>query len=697
MNNQSRTTSAHESSAQKGGIYILRIATVLLAVVSWWATAQGMANYVFSTQWQAYLASMAIQAILLGLNFYLPTFWRYTTSDVSKWGLGILSFIVLICSSWFSYVYIVEHAYQESWDTSSQLLVQSTYREQLYDAMEYTEEYNDTLRDILGDQITTLYSQAKGIERSDSQSIESLDLTQDRTNYAENQAFAAYREVDIAIQTVENALRIEASASDREASVRQLSELQDQINGQIDILKTDIDRTESAIKTATNDERQAQESLNNAENGTDTASLVNALNTTRQRLSNLQQNVSEQEQDLSDYQTALRLLQQYAGYLNITSIGTGIQVSSSLRNIQSDLLSGEVDVSSIEEEARRIFEQLQASEDTLNTDDIAYQTMMNEMDSFIRNVQKYAEIKESEQVLTGLTDELQNDTSATNSDWKTSWTKKLENLKSVIGGLPSYTGSYSQTLRRYERTNSMNKLDNALRKYISNHNAADQALIYLFNPHRALAWFSFVLAFFLDISAFITGFIIDIVDRRKPKRIFRSDSYTEVSDTEQSIPIGIVQNDFVSVPSTARRYAYLTGDFTKEGEKYYYRALEGSDQIEIEMLEEKLDPGFHVEINGQFCAIAPQDLALFRMPDGPLDGVYQDCYLQYSDHTLSIKKASEDEYHYLATTDEDVPVYQIRKNECICQDVQDIPLRLLTFVILALNSRGTQIAAIYIV
>lgn len=67
-----------------------------------------------------------------------------------------------------------------------------------------------------------------------------------------------------------------------------------------------------------------------------TTSLVNALNATRQRLFNLQQNVSAQEQDLSDYQTALRLLQQYAGHLNITSIGTGIQVSSSLRNIQSD-------------------------------------------------------------------------------------------------------------------------------------------------------------------------------------------------------------------------------------------------------------------------------------------------------------------------------------------------------------------------
>lgn len=57
---------------QNGGIYIMRIATVLLAIVSWWSTAQGMKQFVFDQEWQANLASLAIQAILLSLDFYLP-------------------------------------------------------------------------------------------------------------------------------------------------------------------------------------------------------------------------------------------------------------------------------------------------------------------------------------------------------------------------------------------------------------------------------------------------------------------------------------------------------------------------------------------------------------------------------------------------------------------------------------------------
>ncbi len=75
---------------------LLRLATVLLAIVSWWSTAQGMRDYVFSQAWQANLASFAIQSILLGLNFYLPTFWRWIHSLRGKICVLALSGVVLV-------------------------------------------------------------------------------------------------------------------------------------------------------------------------------------------------------------------------------------------------------------------------------------------------------------------------------------------------------------------------------------------------------------------------------------------------------------------------------------------------------------------------------------------------------------------------------------------------------------------------
>ena len=92
---------------------MLRLATVLLAIVSWWSTAQGMRDYVFSQAWQANLASFAIQSILLGLNFYLPTFWRWIHSLRGKICVLALSGVVLFCSSWFSYVFIVGTVYEK--------------------------------------------------------------------------------------------------------------------------------------------------------------------------------------------------------------------------------------------------------------------------------------------------------------------------------------------------------------------------------------------------------------------------------------------------------------------------------------------------------------------------------------------------------------------------------------------------------
>lgn len=698
MKNEVKVTATRENSAQKGGIYILRIATILLAIVSWWATAQGMANYVFEKEWQAYLASLAIQSILLGLNFYLPTFWRYTTSDASKWGLGILSAIVLFCSSWFSYVYIVEKTYQESWNTYSRLLVQSVYREELYGAMDYTEEYEEILRDSLGTQIRDLYIRAKDIELSSSQTITPLDLTQDRTNYAENTEFTAQREILSAIQAVENALAESASASDRETAANQLYELQTQVDEQIATLSDTIEQTKLSVTDAETRVQTAQNRLDNALDGTDTTSLESALDSAQQNYNNRQSDLERQQKNLSDYRTAQLLLQQYAGHLNLSSIGTRVQISNSLRGIQSDLLNGEVEVIDIEEKARGVFEQFQASEDTLDADETVYQTVLNELDRFIRNVQKYGEAKASGQMLNTLADELvsdlQTNTSTTNSDWKANWIKKLENLKAVIGGIPSYTDSDDSILTQYDRINSMDQLDDALRNYISSHNAADQAIIYLLhNPHRALAVFSFLLALFLDISAFITGFIIDIVERHQTKRQYRGSTDTVFFDEEQNTDI---QSDCVSTPPTAQRYLFLTGDYTREDEKYYYHALEGNAQLEIMTPEKNLLPGFHVEVNGKLSAIVPQEVSLFRMPNGPSDGIYLNCYLQYSDHMLCIKKESMDDFQYLATMDEDVPVYMIRKGECVCLDAQDIPTRLLSVVILALNNKGTQVEAIYL-
>lgn len=213
------------TNSQEIILMLLRLATVLLAIVSWWSTAQGMRDYVFSQAWQANLASFAIQSILLGLNFYLPTFWRWIHSLRGKICVLALSGVVLFCSSWFSYVFIVGTVYEKSWQTESRLLVQSVYRNELYKADEFVQISSNALRETLGDEVAVLYTASKTADTETTQNPSGLDLTADKASYADNADFAAKNEIASAIQAMQTATQEGTSSGVREQATAALTQL----------------------------------------------------------------------------------------------------------------------------------------------------------------------------------------------------------------------------------------------------------------------------------------------------------------------------------------------------------------------------------------------------------------------------------------------------------------------------------------
>ena len=489
-------------------LMLLRLATVLLAIVSWWSTAQGMRDYVFSQAWQANLASFAIQSILLGLNFYLPTFWRWIHSLRGKICVLALSGVVLFCSSWFSYVFIVGTVYEKSWQTESRLLVQSVYRNELYKADEFVQISSDALRETLGDEVAALYTASKTADTETTQNPSGLDLTADKASYADNADFAAKNEIASAIQAMQTATQEGTSSGVREQAAAALTQLTKQVETRIGQLTQQISQTQDALTAAADAQTSAASALRNAPYGSNTNALQSAYNSAASRLSNLQDTVNQQQQDLQDYQQAQGILQRYAGVLGIAGNAASVQTGQALRSIQSALLQTDVDTEAIEQQARTVFEQLQAAQDSGS--DADFQTLLNDMDSFIRKVQDYAVLKSSDDALQNQIDSMTADTAQDTENWEPLWTEKIERLKATISGLP-----VSDSGQEYDRADALDKLDDAQRLYISEHNPVDQALIYLGSPYWQLAAFSLVLAFFLDIAAFITGLVIDVADRRK--------------------------------------------------------------------------------------------------------------------------------------------------------------------------------------
>ena len=88
---------------------LLVTCSLALAMVSFYATAQGLHEYVFTQMWQALLVSAAIQTALFILNLKLIYFFTLNPRIVL-----ILWATMLVSSSLFSFVFISNEIYNTS-------------------------------------------------------------------------------------------------------------------------------------------------------------------------------------------------------------------------------------------------------------------------------------------------------------------------------------------------------------------------------------------------------------------------------------------------------------------------------------------------------------------------------------------------------------------------------------------------------
>ncbi|MCM1262980.1 MAG: hypothetical protein NC313_09695 [Butyrivibrio sp.] len=677
------------NTSMVGMVNLLRLCTVMLAVVSFWSTAQGMVNYVFSEKWQAYAASLAIQGILLGLNFYYLTFKHFMKSFLQKAGLFALTIVVLFCSSWFSFIFIVEHVYGQSWEIESQLLIQSTYRRELYAASDYADEYATLLESELEQQIMNLYSQAKELEDSEFTITDTIDWEEEKSNYTLDD-FAARSEMTTIINAVESALNNGFSPNEQERAIEIIIEMRNSIEYSCDNLSDRVTSTNDNLTIANENYQAAQRSLNMATAETDRTSLITAVETAQEYLESQQNLLQQLQGQLTDYQDALGRIQFYEISLGLRSEGTANLISASLRNIQLELFKEQPDLLTLETQATSIFQLLQSTINTADGED-RYQELLTQMNDFIDNLQNYNTIVTSSQNFEALINELRNNSEALidNDEWKGKWSLQLNELKSQIATLPIYTGLENEKLLSYYRASSSDILDEMIRLYIADHNAVQQGIIYLFSPYRELALFSLVLALFLDIAAFITGMFVEVIEQKQQEKNI---NHTDITEKE---PVEVFDSEYLSFSILGlNKYIYLSGDYVHEEHKNIYWAIKDGKEIEIVLPDIDLKAGLYTEQNGNWSPIAEsQSLQLISEPQ---DGIYIDCTIKCREYALIITTEADKKEHYLTTITENIPAY-ILKND----HLEITPAYLLNeekekVIIVALNQKGTAVIAVYI-
>ncbi len=674
----------------KGAVSLLRICTVLLAVVSFWATARGMVSYVFHEEWQAYAASLAIQGILLGLNFYFPTFWNRIKSKFTKAGLLILTAIVVFCSSWFSFIFIVEQVYGQSWEIESRLLIQSVYRRQLYQAEDYANKYKGILVDDLNQQIIDLYSQAKSLSVGEMNPIDDINWDEERMVYITDD-FAARNEMKAIIDAMESASRENAKPNERERAIEIVIEMRVGIENTSGQLQGQIERTNSYLDAANSTLQESQRSLNAASPETDRTSLITTVEINQKNLERLQSELQELQGHLSDYQEAMVRVQLYEISLGLISEGSADLISASLRNIQQELFHDSPDLDSLETQAANIFQLLQSSVDVSANEGKEYLTLLNEMNQFINDLKDYKVISSTVEKFDDLIEKLGNDAEdfiGGKEKWKSEWSQRLNALKSQIALLPTYNNAENIEMQNYDRAQASDELDNMIRLYMADHNAAQQGIIYLSSPYRGMAIFSIILAFFLDIAAFVTGLLIEVMNQwEEQKRDVNEEN--EIETEEEKVKY-ICEN--IHVPGLSH-YLYINGEYIHEAGKNTYRAIEHGREIEVSLPDIGLKAGLYVEKDGNWKPIS--DTQELQLVTSPQDGIYKNCCIRYEDHALSVAEDFDKEYRYLTSVSEGIPVYILENNHLEITMAGSLNNSKATVIVIALNQKGTEVIAIY--
>lgn len=740
IENAAKTVGAGE----KSGLQLLQFAVICLAIASFFTTAQGMRSYIFNGEPTiAYVTSGAIQGILLALSMNLPRFMRRIWNEKSnvfikaiiEIVLLILTGISLFCSSWFSYVYIAETVHKGSWDTDSELLVQQIYRNELYDASDYSKAYRTYLEAELGQEILNLQSLANQLPTQASDF--NMDWESEQQQYASDNTVASSYMATV-INQLKLAFETAPSQENRDLAAQAVTEAQTNIEAALENEQTSLDGVERNLSTYNDQINTLSRQITNATTQAEAARLRETLG----RYQEMQSTAAAQQQTIQQEISALRNAQ---GRLNVYAINLGLSNSTSsilikrnLLEMQTELFKDDPDIDSLRNLATETFSNLRNAESlsagSEGGNSLSYNDLLTRMNTLVLNLNDYASIKSIETTLNDLTNGLRRATTSTsNTKWKSVWQTRIENLKAQISALPTFvtssadvseiTESQQRILTGFDCTKSCANLDNATRRYINDHNALEQGTIYLTSPYKGLALFALVLAFFLDLSGFVFG-VVDLGAKENKNDSGISDNNDretiDVPKIFKSMKEKVGENESQwSIRPTANSYKVVTGNFRCEDGVYYYGVFENGIHKEWKVVD---DHAYHEGIylvdniaarKGVALSEKHQDVVFSNQgfEKMPQDGVYLNGTLSYHEGSLLFKADVGEKSHestessaspyYIANVEEYVPVhcYAPRRGENITQpaiDLAKFPMKV-KVAVLALNPECTRIVAMYLI
>ena len=480
----------------KEGIRIVKVAAFCFAIISFIATAQGLSTYVFDYAWQAYLVSFGIQSILFVFNLKLPFYFKKIGDLVGddnkkkrknnsyKWTImqKIIAFfyvVVIISSSWFSYVFIVNSVYADTQYIDSNVVLDSAYRETLDKTDKFVKEDIKVTQLIITKKLSELQNRIN-INNEDilSEEIINSKISEANTKRAKmvNAVEAAQRNFDATKKTYEEPLDVRwRSSEDR---------------------KKEKEAYEKASKKLNDD----QDALAEAESELEEANNLK----------------------MSSDSVVKKLLQE------VVKLGSDDEKSDALENLTlyKDQLASYV---------------IESGDTDLNSSEYTeIVTQMEELniciDNYLalRNVEKskgdYNDLGDLKDIIKATPIEIpfldSGNLKKQVETWAENWKKHYVYLERVIKSVPDYNyveEEYKKQnkeiidfnlLESYDKQKLSDKIDENVRKHLASINPLERARDLLVSKYPFLAWFSLLLACFLDVASLLAGIFIYYVSMK---------------------------------------------------------------------------------------------------------------------------------------------------------------------------------------
>lgn len=491
---------SNQNNSHNEGIRIVKAAAFCFAVVSWYATARGLQEYVFIGQyWQALMISFGIQSILFVFNLKLPNYFdrigeripeefrkhrkyhtwkrRGESKSTFRWSflqklIALFYVIVLLASSFFSFVYMTNLVYKNTQYIDANVILDRKYRMYLNEIDVYSNEFAKVSQLTINSKLAKLQELTKGSNSGDQKSKSDLENIliekQKEYNIKSAEQKAAQSRFETAKGTYETPMNVRWRSSQVYAEEKE----------EYDTARKDLEQVGTEVATAKSEVDKAQLELDN---------YRPTLNTTVHDLLVKTLDPEFVSDDLNSLMTDL----------NNMVIGIGENQTSTSVFAQIVLISKELSIAIENYEALKSVQSQKG--DNNDIADFKKQLLNDEIIVPVPSSESFLDDKKQ---------------------WEVKWKDRFQSMETVIKSVPKCSESAFigidgiseivdiESLKEFNAQKISDEIDVIVRGNLAHINALERAVKLLFSTFPALAWFSLAIAVFFDISSLLAGLFI---------------------------------------------------------------------------------------------------------------------------------------------------------------------------------------------